>query len=80
MAAAPRGEHALSFEEESAILTATQRLPLHLVVEESGAPGPLGDRLNLDGPFEALHLSCHGDIDPSQGQSWLWRTKPVLGR
>jgi hypothetical protein len=68
MAAAPRGEHALSFEEEeSAILTATQRLPLHLVVEESGAPGPLGDRLNLDGPFEALHLSCHGDIDPSQG-------------
>jgi hypothetical protein len=26
------------------------------------APGPLGDRLNLDGPFEALHLSCHGDI------------------
>ena len=68
MAAAPRGEHPLSFEEEeSAILTATQRLPLHLVVEESGAPGPLGERLDLDGPFEALHLSCHGDIDPAQG-------------
>lgn len=68
MAAAPAGENSLAFEdEESAILEATQRLPLHLVVEESGCIQFLGERLDLDGPFEALHLSCHGDIDPNMG-------------
>ncbi|WP_321533171.1 CHAT domain-containing protein [uncultured Desulfuromonas sp.] len=68
MAAAPRGASVLNFEaEESAILDATSRLPLHLIVEESGAAEYLGERLHLDGPFEALHLSCHGDIDPQRG-------------
>ena len=68
MAAAPAGENPLAFEdEESAILEATQRLPLHLVVEESGCIQFLGERLDLDGPFEALHLSCHGDIDRNMG-------------
>jgi len=31
-------------------------------VEESGNAPSLKERLDLDGPFEALHLSCHGDI------------------
>ncbi|TCT24230.1 CHAT domain-containing protein [Thiobaca trueperi] len=68
MAAAPEGQKILDFEaEESAILDATRHLPLHLVVEESGTADQLGVRLKLDGPFEALHLSCHGDIHPERG-------------
>ncbi len=69
MAAAPQGQHELDFEaEEAAILQATQRLPLRLVVEETGNREFLGERLNSDeAPFEALHLSCHGDIHPKMG-------------
>ena len=69
MAAAPQGQRELDFEaEDSAILQATQRLPLRLVVEETGSKDFLGERLNSDeGPFEALHLSCHGDIDAKAG-------------
>ncbi len=69
MAAAPESQHELKFEaEESSILQATQRLPLRLVVEETGNRTFLGERLNSDeGPFEALHLSCHGDIDKQAG-------------
>ena len=68
MAAAPEGERVLDYEgEEAAILRATEHLPLHLVVEESGTAKLLGERLDLDGPFEALHLSCHGDIHPERG-------------
>lgn len=68
MAAAPIGADELDFEaEEGAILQATLGLPLHLVVEESGAAQPLAERLAQDGPFEALHLSCHGNIDPKRG-------------
>lgn len=66
MAAAPQGESVLDFEgEEAAILDATHGLPLQLVVEESGSARFLGERLHLDGPCEALHLSCHGTIDGS---------------
>ena len=68
MAAAPVGTDELDFEaEEGAILRATQALPLHLVVEESGSAQPLAERLALEGPFEAIHLSCHGNIDPKRG-------------
>jgi hypothetical protein len=69
MAAAPQGQQDLDFEaEEAAILEATQRLPLRLVVEETGNREFLGERLNSDeGPFEVLHLSCHGDIDATAG-------------
>lgn len=68
MAAAPEGVAALDYEaEEAAILDATQGLPLQLVVEESGCAQYLSERLALDGPFEALHLSRHGDIDPEHG-------------
>ncbi|MDZ7857275.1 CHAT domain-containing protein [Sphaerotilus sp.] len=68
MAAAPEGQHVLSFEaEEAAILQATQRKPLHLFVEETGSAEWLKDRLVADGPFDVLHLSCHGDIDKRRG-------------
>ncbi|HNN85837.1 MAG TPA: CHAT domain-containing protein, partial [Accumulibacter sp.] len=68
MAAAPAGADVLDFEgEEAAILAATDGLPLQLVVEESGSARQLGERLRLDGPFSALHLSCHGTIDDARG-------------
>ena len=73
MAAAPVGQSVLDFErEETAILEATRardgRGPLaHLDVEESGALEFLTERLRLDGPFDALHLSCHGDIRAPEG-------------
>ena len=68
MAAAPEGQKELDFEaEEAAILKATQNLPLSLFVEESGCHKYLKDKLSLEGPFEAVHLSCHGDILPSKG-------------
>ncbi len=71
MAAAPRGQRELDYEaEEAAILDATARLPMRLSVEESGCADFLKDRLAQDGPFEAVHLSCHGDI--------LRGTGPVL--
>ena len=85
MAAVPGGAAELAFEaEEAAILDATAKLPLHIVVEESGAAAPLAERLALDeGPFEMLHLSCHGDIDPVQGpylafEDEAGRLAPVL--
>ena len=71
MAAAPRGQRELGYEaEEAAILDATAHLPMQLFVEESGCADFLKDRLAQDGPFEAVHLSCHGDI--------LEGTGPVL--
>lgn len=63
MAASPAGQQELSYEdEEAAILDATERLPLQLVVEESGCADFLKERWAQEGPFEALHLSCHGTI------------------
>ncbi|OLP52765.1 hypothetical protein BJF92_07055 [Rhizobium rhizosphaerae] len=68
MAAAPEGQHELDYEaEETAILEATRNRssgrPLaHLTVEESGELAVLADRHRDDGPFDILHLSCHGDI------------------
>jgi len=69
MAAAPESQHELDYEaEEAAILEATRLLPMRVVVEETGALEFLAARLATDeGPFEALHLSCHGDIDPKEG-------------
>lgn len=62
MAAHVEGESVLNYEhEESAILQATQRLDLNLIVEESGARDFLGETLANERP-EALHLSCHGTI------------------
>lgn len=80
MAAAPEGQHDLDYErEEAAILEATRaksdRPPLaHLQVEESGALEFLDERLTYDGPFEALHLSCHGGFNAIDGEA----PRPVL--
>ena len=80
MAAAPEGQSDLDYEaEEAAILEATRakdgRAPLaHVQVEESGALEFLAGRMRLDGPFEALHLSCHGDIVARDGEA----PSPVL--
>ncbi len=68
MAAAPEGVSDLDYErEEALILDAVERLPVQLAVEESGALKPLADRLALEGPFEVLHLTCHGDLDEGRG-------------
>ena len=63
MAASPEGQQELDFEaEEAAILDATAQLPVQVVVEESGCADFLKDRLAQEGPFEVVHVSCHGDI------------------
>jgi hypothetical protein len=68
MAAAPRGQHELDFEaEEASILGATAALPVQVIVEESGCAEFLKDRLAQDGPFEAVHVSCHGGIAEQLG-------------
>ena len=62
MAASPHGQVELNYEEEEAsILEATARLPMQLTVEESGCAAFLKDSLAQEGPFEVVHLSCHGD-------------------
>ncbi|MCL2645797.1 MAG: tetratricopeptide repeat protein [Phycisphaerales bacterium] len=71
MAAAPEGKMPLDYEaEEAAILEAAQVKGLSLFVEESGELTPLLQRLSTEGPFQALHLSCHGAIDFKAGP-WL---------
>jgi hypothetical protein len=62
MAADVEGEHVLDYEREGqAILQATRRLELNLVVEESGCLEFLEPCLVQEQPA-ALHLSCHGTI------------------
>jgi hypothetical protein len=62
MAAEVEGERVLDYEhEEQAILQATRRLALNLIVEESGCLEFLKPCLVAEQP-EALHLSCHGTI------------------
>ena len=78
MAAEVEGQSVLNHEQEEAgILQATNGLPLNLMVEESGAIEFLGQRIAQDGPFEALHLSCHGDI--VKGHPVLALEKPEGG-
>ncbi|MGL4410511.1 MAG: CHAT domain-containing protein, partial [Zoogloea sp.] len=68
MAAAPQGEHELDFEaEEAAILGATEKALVQLHVEETGSLEGLAYRVSADGPFEALHISCHGAQDSTLG-------------
>ena len=63
MAASPEGQQVLDFEaEEAAILSATDPLPVQVVVEESGCAAFLKDRLAREGPFEVVHVSCHGGV------------------
>jgi tetratricopeptide (TPR) repeat protein len=70
MASAPQGEVELDFEaEEAAILRAANPRHMRVIVEESGALLHLQDLVLQEAPIEALHLSCHGDIQ--QGQAFL---------
>ena len=80
MASSPRGEKKeLDYEaEEAAILAAVGDRNLDLVVEESGDPEQLGDRLAaLDG-IPAVHLSCHGDNNWRPAHQPAARPRPVL--
>ena len=66
MAAAPRNVlPVLDYEkEETAILEAAGSLGLDLVVEESGNPDLLAERLVEFAAMQVLHLSCHGERTP----------------
>ena len=62
MAAAPRGADNLAYEaEEAAILRATRRNQVDLVVEESGELEQLAVTVPLRHP-DVVHLSCHGAL------------------
>ncbi len=61
MASSPRGAGELDFEaEEAAILAAIGEGRVDLVVEDTGDPEQLADRLAGLGGMPAVHLSCHG--------------------
>ena len=76
MASAPEGQVELDFEaEEGAILEATKDDErVHLIVEETGVLRFLRGRLASEGSCEALHLSCHGDIDGALGPVLMLET------
>ena len=77
MASAPAGQVELDYEaEEAAILEATKDDErVHLIVEETGVLRFLRGRLaTAEGSCEALHLSCHGDIDKAVGPVLLLET------
>jgi CHAT domain-containing protein len=66
MAASPEGVGELNFEaEEATIIQATNPRSVRVVVEESGCLEFLRERTLQEGPIEALHLSCHGDVAAS---------------
>ncbi|WP_308285651.1 tetratricopeptide repeat protein [Actinoplanes hulinensis] len=61
MASSPRRQHELDFEaEEAAILEAVGDARIDLVVEDTGDPNRLGQRLADLGGMPVVHLSCHG--------------------
>jgi hypothetical protein len=63
MAAAPEGVGELDYEaEEAAILNATNPQYVRVMVEESGSLPLLRDRALQEEAFEAVHLSCHGEV------------------
>ena len=71
MASSPRGQHELDFEaEEAAILTAVGERRIDLMVDDTGDPEQLAQRLADAGGMPVVHLSCHGLNnwpDPSGG-------------
>ena len=61
MASAPRGAGELDFEaEEAAVLAAVGESRIDLLVEDTGDPQQLAQRLAGPGGLPAVHLSCHG--------------------
>ncbi|WP_074769913.1 CHAT domain-containing protein [Magnetospirillum fulvum] len=66
MASAPRGQRELDYEAEESAIQNAAGSGVDLVVEESGDPAQLGERLsqiNAKHHPTVLHLSCHGDDD-----------------
>src|SRR5258706_5185560 len=81
MAASPRGARELDYEgEETAIMAAVGSTKLDLLVEESGNPRGLGERLTEYAAMQALHLSCHGhnawrrEPNDNRSRCCCWRT------
>lgn len=61
MSSAPRGQRELDFEaEEAAILAAVGDTRMDLLVEDTGDPEQLGQRLADTGGMPVVHVSCHG--------------------
>ncbi|MGE0082932.1 MAG: tetratricopeptide repeat protein [Desulfococcaceae bacterium] len=68
MACAPEGVTPLNFEaEEELILRETEKLHLHLEVEDSGSLEGLTDTLRGAGGFDVVHLSGHAHTGEKQG-------------
>ena len=68
MAAAPQGQHELDFEaEEAAILERRSGCRCAWSSRRPETRHTLEILTSVEGPFEALDLSCHGDIDPALG-------------
>ncbi len=85
MASSPWGQHELDFEaEEAAILTAVGERRIDLMVDDTGDPGQLAQRLADAGGMPVVHLSCHGLNnwpDPSGGPGVpVLMMHDVLGR
>ncbi|MBL9128327.1 MAG: CHAT domain-containing protein, partial [Verrucomicrobiales bacterium] len=70
MAAAPQdlaAHQELDFEgEEAAVLRATEKSPVDLIVEESGMLDSLGACMAREKP-DLVHISCHGEANPEPG-------------
>jgi tetratricopeptide (TPR) repeat protein len=61
MASSPRGQQELDFEaEEAAILAAVGESNIDLMVDDTGDPEQLAQRLATVGGMPVVHLSCHG--------------------
>jgi tetratricopeptide (TPR) repeat protein len=68
MACSPQGEAALQVEhEEEQILQETEKLHLHLDVEDSGSVDGLSEMITAAGGFDVVHLSGHAGIDDTLG-------------
>jgi len=68
MACSPQGEAALQVEhEEEQILQETEKLHLHLDVEDSGSLEGLSEMITAAGGFDVVHLSGHAGIDDTLG-------------
>jgi tetratricopeptide (TPR) repeat protein len=80
MATAPEGVTELNYEQEEAnILDATEKQPLLLVTEESGAVAELGNLVQSYGVgyFDVFNLTGHGVIYTAKDYgSWLDRMEP----
>jgi len=68
MACSPQGQAALQVEhEEEQILQETEKLHLHLDVEDSGSLEGLSEMITAAGGFDVVHLSGHAGIDDTLG-------------